>query len=743
MRFYGGAGRITAAAMEGDEVLVEVDFSHPGRWAGERFTYELTTSDGTTKTGEVRWDGTSNSSTILVPVVLRDDGPFGATACVTAPGGARRCFTDHEFATVLPAGPVVHPADLTTWTNETVGRPGEMYAGGANDWVANPGGYSGMELTNINFPALVISDQELIATEDDPARISFDMGSAGGDDDLFGLALGLQSDEVNRDDADWLLVGFFGHAQEGSPVSMCDAPGQSYYQMRPETAVASRFRGYGHYLEYMTGTTLDVPGAADDLVQRRRRRRRSSTPPGAAGAVGPGRGRLEAPGPPEDLVYPQHQIDHLYRLDVTYSPRLLVVEMDGIEVLRAEAPADDPFPMGKVALVSQSQPATRLIGHTQVPTVEVDQGEDHTFRAPFADADLTASHDAVIDWGDGSPASAATITADGEGRWVLAADHAYARAGEFVAEACVRDLDDLLTGCGQIIVKVANVAPTVDAGRDRTSGAEFSLDGAFYTDPGTLETHTATIDWGDGTPVEPATIDGRPGTGIVNGDHTYAGSGTYTVRVCVTDEPEPGVEPLTGCDTREIEVKADPVAPEAMLTDGPTGPEGTTVELGVGFTDENPDPDHTVTVDWGDGTAPATVEVQDGGVFGSGFAEHTYADDGTFTATVSVCGSDDVRHRHRGHRGRNVAERRRHLRGRGRPRRARRHRHRPRRRRHPHRRRRLGRRRGPRHRRRDRRSRAVAPSPPTTPTPAPARSRSRSVPPTTRTPRAATAPRSR
>jgi hypothetical protein len=48
---------------------------------------------------------------------------------------------------------------------------------------------------------------------------------------------------------------------------------------------------------------------------------------------------------------------------------------------------------------------------------------------------------------------------------------------------------------------------------------------ATFTDPGTLDTHTATIDWGDGT-VTSGAID--PTNRTVTGSHTYSSNGTFT-----------------------------------------------------------------------------------------------------------------------------------------------------------------------------------------------------------------------
>ena len=83
-------------------------------------------------------------------------------------------------------------------------------------------------------------------------------------------------------------------------------------------------------------------------------------------------------------------------------------------------------------------------------------------------------------------------------------------------------------------VTVTNVVPAVDAisGIDATTGVSLSRSLASFTDAGVADTHTATIDWGDGTAVDgPSAV-----TGAVGGAHTYATAGTFTIRVCVTDD---------------------------------------------------------------------------------------------------------------------------------------------------------------------------------------------------------------
>jgi uncharacterized repeat protein (TIGR01451 family) len=91
---------------------------------------------------------------------------------------------------------------------------------------------------------------------------------------------------------------------------------------------------------------------------------------------------------------------------------------------------------------------------------------------------------------------------------------------------------------------VRNVVPTVEAGADRTvvRGALLAVS-ATFADPGTADTQTATIDWGDGGPAQPGTVRKSRTSGTVTGEHRYTAEGTFTVTVCVADD-----DGGTGCD---------------------------------------------------------------------------------------------------------------------------------------------------------------------------------------------------
>jgi hypothetical protein len=99
-------------------------------------------------------------------------------------------------------------------------------------------------------------------------------------------------------------------------------------------------------------------------------------------------------------------------------------------------------------------------------------------------------------------------------------------------------------------VTVNNVAPSallLSAPADVGVNQSFSFSGSF-TDPGTLDTHNVTIDWGDGTN---NTLNPALGDRTFSTTHTYASANTYVVSVTVKDDD-------TGSVTNTATVVAKP-----------------------------------------------------------------------------------------------------------------------------------------------------------------------------------------
>jgi len=91
-----------------------------------------------------------------------------------------------------------------------------------------------------------------------------------------------------------------------------------------------------------------------------------------------------------------------------------------------------------------------------------------------------------------------------------------------------------LSAVSSATVNVTNVEPTVSASFGASSvscGANNATLNVGFTDPGTADTHTAEINWGDGN-----TQNVSPATSPFSRSHTYAAAGLYTATVKVTDD---------------------------------------------------------------------------------------------------------------------------------------------------------------------------------------------------------------
>ena len=151
-------------------------------------------------------------------------------------------------------------------------------------------------------------------------------------------------------------------------------------------------------------------------------------------------------------------------------------------------------------------------------------------QAAFTDPGADDTHTAVIDWGDGMIDSG-TINPAGS---TISGTHLYIDNGVYTVIVSVTD-DDNASGEDVFTVTVNNVAPTINAGVDQkvALGETLSLDPATFNDPGADDTHSATINWGDGD-IEPAMV--NQGAGVVSGSHIYTEVGVYTVTVTVLDD---------------------------------------------------------------------------------------------------------------------------------------------------------------------------------------------------------------
>ncbi|MFZ0545939.1 MAG: PKD domain-containing protein, partial [Candidatus Promineifilaceae bacterium] len=298
---------------------------------------------------------------------------------------------------------------------------------------------------------------------------------------------------------------------------------------------------------------------------------------------------------------------------------LVTVQADGPGVYMIEGTADSA-----TSAATDSSTATLEVVFTTLPP-SADAGNDQT-----ADEGQTVSFNGTASDPEGQPLDILWDFGDGAtATGTLTPTHAYDDDGQFAVTLTVTD-DTGLSDSDTLTVTVSNVAPTVNAGSNQMAdeGDTVSLDPATFTDPGSADTHTATIDWGDGT-VEAGTVNQANNT--VSGSHVYDDNGSYTVTVTVTDDD-------SGSDSDTFTVTVNNVAPSVDAGADQNVAVGDMVSLDPAtFTDPGSADTHTAIIDWDDGTVePGTVNQANDTVSGS----HVYTQAGTYTVTVTVLDDD-------------------------------------------------------------------------------------------------------
>jgi hypothetical protein len=243
---------------------------------------------------------------------------------------------------------------------------------------------------------------------------------------------------------------------------------------------------------------------------------------------------------------------------------------------------------------------------------------------------------ATINWGDAT-VTAGTVSGGG-GAFQVSGTHTYAGSGTFSVVVTLSD-DAPGTATAQATSTAHVGASTVSVAANSFSVAEaapFNGAVATFSDTDATKTpasFTATINWGDATTTA-GTIVGGSGVFTLNGQHTYAEEGTFTVTASVT-ENAPGVASGSGTGTATV-TEGDVLTPTPMTFaataavpfSGPVAAfsDTNTTSVPGGF---------VVTINWGDGNTTAGTVTGGGGSF-TASGSHTYATNGSFVVAVTL-----------------------------------------------------------------------------------------------------------
>jgi hypothetical protein len=163
-------------------------------------------------------------------------------------------------------------------------------------------------------------------------------------------------------------------------------------------------------------------------------------------------------------------------------------------------------------------------------TSSVAEGSVATLSGTIVSPDPQMKFVLEVKWGDNTPVETFEF-APGQPPDV-SVTHLYAENGQYQIDLFWH-YPNAAGNTATLSTTVVNVAPVVDAGPDATLLPGVTLKRSFtFTDPGP-DTHTATVDYGDGSGVQAVTPDK---TGKWSLDHVYVRPGVYHVTVTVTDD---------------------------------------------------------------------------------------------------------------------------------------------------------------------------------------------------------------
>jgi Tol biopolymer transport system component len=174
-------------------------------------------------------------------------------------------------------------------------------------------------------------------------------------------------------------------------------------------------------------------------------------------------------------------------------------------------------------------------------TPQISEGEIATLSGSMFSPDGSQSLSLTVNWGDGSPEQAFNYPA---GTTSFVETHQY--LDNLFDIPYIVNLT-LTTANGSdsetAVVEVNNVVPTLSASNPLpvVVGTPLTLTGTI-SDPGTLDTQTVNINWGDGSPNTNLNV----AAGVTNfsANHTYAALGAFPINITASDDDGGNATPV-------------------------------------------------------------------------------------------------------------------------------------------------------------------------------------------------------
>jgi hypothetical protein len=286
---------------------------------------------------------------------------------------------------------------------------------------------------------------------------------------------------------------------------------------------------------------------------------------------------------------------------------------------------------GSATVLVKNSPPT-MTSLTVSPST-IAAGEIATVTGVFADLGIKDRHSVMVEWGDGDTTMYPRLDLS---VYTFSYTHKYLTGSPYpyTITAWVTDWDTgSVAASVPLTVLSANQAPSnlLLAMSAVAEGGTSTLTASFV-DPDPADTHSVTVNWGDGS-----AIDTLPtlaaGVKTFSPTHTFVATGTYTVTVVLNDSAGHSIKGTTP-------IVVSNVAPSVTLGAVSSPVEGDNFVLSGTFSDPGTTDTFTLSVDWGDATAKSAPTL---GPDGRSFtASHTYtvARSTPYLAVVTVTDRD-------------------------------------------------------------------------------------------------------